>query len=107
MQQMLDDLTMHTVLQSSSYRLERVEVDGSEYFEMLLSDYEPLCAPRRIKLQVVCDVSGVYRLDPHQLMRVADNSGEQCFAAHPSRGQNRACCGRDRSSSSRMAVFLC
>lgn len=87
MQQMLDDLTMHTVLQSSSYRLERVEVDGSEYFEMLLSDYEPLCAPRGIKLQVVCDVSGVYRLDPHQLMRVADNLVSNALQHTPAGGR--------------------
>jgi signal transduction histidine kinase len=73
MQQMLDDLTMHIVLKSPSYHLERVGVDGSEFFEMLLSDYEPLCAEKGITLNVECKVTGHYELNPKQMIRVADN----------------------------------
>ena len=39
---MLDDLITHTLLQSPDYELELVEVDGEEFFEMIISGYEPL-----------------------------------------------------------------
>lgn len=73
MQQMLDDLLMYTLLQSPSYEIELVEVEGSEFFEMLVSDYEPLCLERKITLHTFCEVEGVYAVNPKQLLRVADN----------------------------------
>ena len=73
MKQMLDDLLVYSLLQSPSYQMELVEVDGSEFFDMLLSDYEPLCREKQIHLQVCCDVTGRCRVNPQQMMRVADN----------------------------------
>ncbi len=61
MKQMIDDLLMYTLLQSPNYQLNKVDVDGNEFFEMLISDYELLCKEQQIKLQTICDVSGNYR----------------------------------------------
>lgn len=73
MKQMLDDLLMYTLLQSPQYAMEIVEVEGSEFFEMLVSDYEALCAEKNVSLHVHCDVSGNVRVNPKQMVRVADN----------------------------------
>ena len=73
MKQMLDDLLTYTLLQSPSYEMEFVEVDGSEFFDMLVSGYEPLCQRKNIKLQVDLNVSGTYDMHPQQMVRVADN----------------------------------
>lgn len=74
MQQMLDDLTTYTTLQSPNYALTKVAVDGEEYFEMLLSDYQALCANRGIQLTTHNAAYGTYYLNPKQLMRVMDNA---------------------------------
>ncbi|AGA56885.1 signal transduction histidine kinase [Thermobacillus composti KWC4] len=73
MKQMLDDLTVYTLLQSPAYEMELAEVDGDEFFEMLLSGYEPICREKNIRLRVHCDVTGTVRVNPRQMMRVADN----------------------------------
>lgn len=73
MKQMIDDLLMYTLLQSTRYEMELVEVEGDEFFEMLVADYEPLCHKKRITLSVHCDVTGNYQVNPKQLMRVTDN----------------------------------
>ncbi|MFJ7953886.1 ATP-binding protein [Lysinibacillus sp. NPDC096418] len=73
MKQMLEDLLMYTLLQSTSYDLELVEVEGAEFFEMALSEYEPLCINRGFALDVMCEVEGIYAVHPKQLQRVIDN----------------------------------
>ncbi|GAB2670967.1 sensor histidine kinase [Paenibacillus thermoaerophilus] len=73
MKQMLDDLLMYTLLQSPTYEIERVEVDGGEFFDMLVSDYEPLCKEKHIELLVRSEVRGNVRVNPNQMIRVADN----------------------------------
>lgn len=73
MKQMLDDLLMYTLLQSPTYEMELVEVEGGEFFDMLVSDYEPLCKEKGISLHVHADVQGMYEVNPKQMMRVADN----------------------------------
>src|SRR5690625_4656553 len=50
MQHMLDDLLTYTLLQSPSYKIERVEVDGAEFFDMLLSGYGPLVESHHLHL---------------------------------------------------------
>lgn len=60
MKHMLEDLLMFTLLQSTNYELELVAVDGEEFFEMALSDYEPLCEEQSFTLEVFCDVDGLY-----------------------------------------------
>ncbi|WP_051891564.1 HAMP domain-containing sensor histidine kinase [Lysinibacillus sphaericus] len=73
MKHMLEDLLMYTLLQSTNYELELVAVDAAEFFEMALSDYEPLCEEQGFTLNVFCDVDGLYAVHPKQLQRVIDN----------------------------------
>lgn len=73
MQQMLDDLLMYTLLQSPTYDMEFVLVDGDEFFDMLISGYEPLCRQKNIKLHTSVNVDGKYRVNPQQMIRVVDN----------------------------------
>lgn len=73
MKQMLDDLLTYTLLQSQTYEIELVEVEGSEFFEMLVSDYEPLCEEKGIQLHVSSHVTDYYKVNPNQMMRIVDN----------------------------------
>lgn len=73
MKRMLDDLTMYTALQSSKQKTELVEVEGEEYFDMLLSGYEEPCNRKGISLSVLQTVKEIYKIDPKQMVRVVDN----------------------------------
>lgn len=73
MRKMLDDLLMYTLLQSSSYTMESVIVDGEEFFDMLVSDYDTLCQEKGIQLREIVDVAGLYEVNAQQLIRVVDN----------------------------------
>ncbi|WP_077617237.1 HAMP domain-containing sensor histidine kinase [Bacillus sinesaloumensis] len=73
MKQMLDDLTMYTALQSSEQQTVLVEVDGEEYFDMLLSGYEEPCNRKEISLTVTQSVKESYMVDPKQMVRIVDN----------------------------------
>ncbi|PWA12184.1 sensor histidine kinase [Pueribacillus theae] len=73
MKQMLDDLLTYTLLQSPTYEMELVPVEGDEFFEMLVSDYEPLCKEKGIILHTYCEVNGTYEVNPKQMIRVANN----------------------------------
>lgn len=73
MKQMIDDLLTYTLLQSPTYELEFVQVEGQEFFEMLVSDYRPLCKEKRIILHDSSDVKGIFEVNPRQMIRVADN----------------------------------
>jgi len=73
MKRMLDDLTMYTALQSSKQRTELVEVEGEEYFEMLLSGYDEPCIRKDVSLHVLQSVKKSYKVDPKQMVRVVDN----------------------------------
>lgn len=73
MKQMLDDLITHTLLQSENYELEKVSVDGEEFFDMIVSDYDALCEKKDITLTACNYVYGNYDVNPKQMMRVADN----------------------------------
>lgn len=71
--QMLDDLLTYALLESPSYEMEFVQVDGNEFFEMLVSDYEPLCKQKNIQLCARSEVAGDYKVNPKQLIRSIDN----------------------------------
>ncbi|MEH7383531.1 HAMP domain-containing sensor histidine kinase [Bacillus sp. JJ1533] len=73
MKRMLDDLTMYTALQTSKQRTDLVEVEGDEYFDMLLSGYEEPCNRKGVSLVVHQSIKETYRLDPKQMVRVVDN----------------------------------
>lgn len=86
MQQMLDDLLMYTLLQSSTYEMDLVQVEGSEFFDMLLSDYEQLCYDKNITLEVQSEIEGIFNVNPKQLMRVTDNLMSNAIQHTPKEG---------------------
>lgn len=71
--QLIDDLTIYNLLQSSHYSLETVEVEGQEFFEMVLSDYDTLASTSGIQLSTHIDVNGNYLVNTKQLLRLFDN----------------------------------
>ena len=73
MKQLLDDLMMFTLLQSPSYELELVTVEGDEFFEMLLNDYEQISIEKGFMARCEVHVNNQYRVHPQQFMRVLDN----------------------------------
>src|SRR5690606_36742778 len=73
MKQLLDDLMMLTLLQSPTYEMELVKVDGEEFFDMLLSDYEQISREKGFEAKTTVNVAGSYFVNPKQLMRVVDN----------------------------------
>lgn len=70
---MLDDLLTYTLLKSPSHEMELVEVEGDEFFEMLVSDYEEISRKQGIYLEATAKVCGIYQVNPKEMMRVADN----------------------------------
>ncbi|OBW51697.1 two-component sensor histidine kinase [Solibacillus silvestris] len=73
MKQLLDDLMMLTLLQSPTYELELVKVEGEEFFDMLLGDYEQISKEKGFEAKTTANVEGSYLVNPKQLMRVVDN----------------------------------
>lgn len=73
MKQLLDDLMMFTLLQSPTYTLELVAVEGEEFFEMLLGDYEQVSIEKGFTASTGIRVTKNYAVNPKQLMRTIDN----------------------------------
>lgn len=73
MKQILDDLMMYTLLKSPSYTLHLVKVEGAEFFEMLMADYEQVCREKGFSASTFVQVDSMYDVNPKQLMRVVDN----------------------------------
>ncbi|WP_431028114.1 HAMP domain-containing sensor histidine kinase [Lysinibacillus sp. LZ02] len=73
MKHLLDDLMMYTLLQSPHYALELVTVEGAEFFEMLLADYEQISQEKGFVARTDLYVDSRYEVHPKQLMRVVDN----------------------------------
>lgn len=73
MKAMIDDLTLYTSLKSAKEKIEFVQVEGDEFFEMLLGGYHEPCTKKNICLTVEQLVSGNYLLNARQMIRVVDN----------------------------------
>jgi signal transduction histidine kinase len=73
MEEMINDLSVFTALQSKDNLLNKVQVNGDEFFDMLFSGYEEACSDKSIKLKVEINVRNAYRLDPKQMIRTVDN----------------------------------
>src|SRR5690625_3059983 len=73
MEHMLDELLTFTLLQSPTYEIDRVLVEGWEFFDMLISGYEPLCKQHHIHLEMTMTVDCSYLVNPQQMIRVVDN----------------------------------
>ncbi|GAA0720766.1 HAMP domain-containing sensor histidine kinase [Clostridium malenominatum] len=86
MSNMLEDLLMYTIL-SSSYTMNFVDVDGEEFFQMLLSGYEEICEKSNINYKTEIKVKGNYGVDVKQLIRVIDNLMSNAIT-HTEEGQS-------------------
>lgn len=73
MKDMINDLSVFTALQSSENMLNRVRVNGNEFFEMLFAGYEEACFSKQITLTTEIAVKNGYILDPKQMVRLVDN----------------------------------
>lgn len=71
--QLIDDLAIYNIMQSSQYHLETVCVDGQEFFEMVLSDYDELVESYHVSLCREIKVMGTYQINTKQLLRLFDN----------------------------------
>lgn len=72
MYKMIEDLLTYILL-ASDVKMEFVEVDGEEFFEMLCQGYNEVCKMNNIDLKVDIDVSGTYRVDVKYMIRCMDN----------------------------------
>ncbi|WP_097027688.1 HAMP domain-containing sensor histidine kinase [Clostridium peptidivorans] len=72
MKNMIDDLMMYNLL-TTEYKMNFVELEGSEFFEMLFSGYDESCEKKKIKLNVDINIQGKYKVDVRQMTRVVDN----------------------------------
>lgn len=73
MKEMVDDLNVFTKLKSTAKKIEFVDVDGEEFFDMLLGGYEGTCRERGINLTVEQNVSAHISVNVKQMIRVVDN----------------------------------
>ncbi|GAB6926374.1 hypothetical protein JCM10914A_03570 [Paenibacillus sp. JCM 10914] len=73
MKQLIDDLAIYASLQASHDQTGIVEVDGEEFFEMLLSGYEKPCMKKGIQLRIDQRAFGTYHVNVKQMIRVLDN----------------------------------
>ncbi|KYG27058.1 sensor histidine kinase [Alkalihalobacillus trypoxylicola] len=87
MQQLINDLSIYSSIQSTNYQTELVEVDGEEFFEMLLQGYEELAQNQNIQINTSIETKKLYRLDPKQMIRIMDNLVEN-GVRHTLAGQN-------------------
>lgn len=87
MKEMLDDLLTYTLLQSPTYEMDVVLVDGEEFFEMLVADFERLCEQRNIELHVDVRVSDQYEVHPNQMIRVVNNLVSNAIHHTPKHGK--------------------
>lgn len=78
MKNMIDDLMMYNLL-TTEYKMKFVELEGSEFFEMLFSGYDESCEKKKIKLTSNIEVNGKYSVDVRQMTRVIDNLMANAF----------------------------
>lgn len=73
MKKMLDDLVTYNALQNAKISEELVEVDGEEFFDMLLTGYVEAAKQKNIQLTMEQHVKPTYSVYVKQLIRVVDN----------------------------------
>ena len=85
MQKMIDDLLMYNLL-TTDYKMNFVEVEGHELFEMLFSGYDEDCEKNEIQLSVEISLQGKYKVDVNQMTRVVDNLMSNALRYTPRKG---------------------
>ncbi|WP_249900362.1 HAMP domain-containing sensor histidine kinase [Paenibacillus sp. PK3_47] len=73
MKQMIGELEMYTALGSGGLELELLEVEGEEFFDMLLGSYVGLPEQKQIAVKSVVRTDHMYKVHPEQLTRLTDN----------------------------------
>lgn len=89
--QLIDDLTIYTILQSNQYEMETVLVEGQEFFEMLLSDYDLIALSFQVELYCSVNTKGYYYVNSKQMLRLSDNLMMNAFEHTESGNQIWAC----------------
>lgn len=72
MKSMLEDLYLYTLL-TSEYNMDFVNVEGEEFFQMLLSGYSEICKTKGLGYREDIRVDGEYNVDVKSMIRVMDN----------------------------------
>ncbi|MGV8980514.1 HAMP domain-containing sensor histidine kinase [Clostridium sp.] len=85
MKKMIDDLLMYNLL-TMDYKMNFVEVEGHELFEMLFSGYEEDCEKNEIQLSIEISLQGKYKVDVSQMTRVVDNLMANALRYTPKNG---------------------
>ena len=62
-------------------------MDGDEFFEMLLSDYEQINKEKGFTTNIALHINGNYLINPKQLMRVVDNLVANAWTYTPPDGE--------------------
>lgn len=86
MKRMIGELEMYTALGSRDSELAMVEVEGEEFFEMLLGSYGELAERENYTMQMSVRTNHDYRVHPESLMRLTDNLVHNALRYTPPRG---------------------
>ncbi|MCP1136404.1 HAMP domain-containing histidine kinase [Paenibacillus polysaccharolyticus] len=87
MKQMIGELEMYTALGSRDSELAMVEVEGEEFFEMLLGSYGGLAERDEYDMKMSVRTNHCYRIHPESLMRLTDNLVHNALRYTPPQGR--------------------
>ncbi|MBR2565872.1 MAG: HAMP domain-containing histidine kinase [Paenibacillus sp.] len=87
MKQMIGELEMYTALGSGDSELAMVEVEGEEFFEMLLGSYGELAEREKFTIQMSVRTNKSYQIHPESLMRLTDNLVHNALRYTPPKGK--------------------
>ncbi|MDT0125114.1 HAMP domain-containing sensor histidine kinase [Paenibacillus sp. RRE4] len=87
MKKMIGELEMYTALGSRDSEFAMVEVEGEEFFEMLLGSYGGLSERDEYDMKMSVRTNHCYRIHPESLMRLTDNLVHNALRYTPPQGR--------------------